>query len=185
MTTPKQCQFCGCIKTIPGHHFLCYDHYMGYEVGKIDQCPECGKYKDGKYSICKACYQQSTGKPSPSFGNARQRNDRLPMGKTHMMKARLIKQSGKRCQGCGWQAPKNVHEQALARQEGTFELDHKVPLSRGGNNDISNLWVLCLPCHDGKTAGSKNMTAEEWIAAGRPKDWSRKNLNMQKRWSRR
>ena len=185
MTTRKQCQFWDCEETIRRGQFLCYSHYTDYKAGMINQCPECGKYKDGKYSICKACYEQSTGKPSPPFANTRLRNDRLPMGQTHMTKAHLIQQSGKYCQGCGWQAPKNIHEHTLARQDGTFELDHKLPKKRGGTNDLSNLWVLCLPCHDGKTAGSKNMTAEEWIAAGRPKDWSRKNLNMQKRQSRR
>lgn len=185
MTTPNQCQFWDCKETIRSDHYLCLNHYNRHKAGGIDKCPACGKYKDANYSVCYNCYQHPTGEPSSSINNTLRCNDRLPVGKTHRIKARLIKQSGKRCQGCGWQAPKNVHEQALARQEGTFELDHKVPLARGGTNDLSNLWVLCLPCHDDKTAGSKNMTAEEWIATGRPKDWLRKDLNIQRRRSRR
>ena len=185
MTTRNQYQFRDCRKTIPGNHFLCSDHYTGYEAAAIDQCPACGKYKDAAYNVCYNCYRQQAGEPSSPFVNAGQQNDRLPTNETHKIKTRLIKQSGKRCEGCGWQARQNVHEHALARREGTFELDHKVPLARGGTNDFSNLWVLCLPCHDGKTAGSKNMTAEEWIAADRPQDWSRKGSNMQRRRSRR
>ena len=187
MATRNQCQFWDCNETIRSNHFLCSakEHYAGYKAQTIDQCPVCGKYKDAIYNVCYNCYRQPGGESSSSFINAGQQNDRLSIGKTHMMKTRLIKQSGKRCQGCDWQAFKHVNEHALAHQEGTFELDHKVPLGRGGTNACSNLWVLCLPCHDGKTAGVKNMTAEEWIAAGRPQDWSRKKSNMQRRQSRR
>ena len=183
MTTRNQCQFWDCNEAIPSNHFLCSAryHYAGYKAGTIDQCPACEKYKDATYNVCYNCYRHTAGEPSSSFVNAGQQNDRLPIGKTHMTKARLIKQSGKRCEGCGWQAWGNVHEHALARQEGTFELDHKVPLARGGTNDFSNLRVLCLPCHDGKTAGSRNMTADEWISAGRPKNWSRKKSNTTRR----
>ena len=113
-------------------------------------------------------------------------SSRLPVGETHRLKARLIRASGKRCQGCGYQFPKRLHEHQLARERGAFELDHKVPLKRGGSNHESNFWVLCLPCHDGKTndAGSNgnphNMTKIEWHAAGSPQDWRRKNGLMGK-----
>jgi 5-methylcytosine-specific restriction endonuclease McrA len=32
------------------------------------------------------------------------------------------------------------------------EVDHKLPLSKGGRNELSNLWLLCRPCHVRKTA---------------------------------
>lgn len=31
-------------------------------------------------------------------------------------------------------------------------LDHRVALQFGGTNDESNLWTLCIQCHDGKSA---------------------------------
>jgi len=33
----------------------------------------------------------------------------------------------------------------------TFEVDHVVPLCRGGTNDTSNLQALCVECHSAKT----------------------------------
>lgn len=32
------------------------------------------------------------------------------------------------------------------------EVDHIVPVSRGGTDEISNLQLLCVPCHRKKTA---------------------------------
>ena len=34
----------------------------------------------------------------------------------------------------------------------TFEVDHKIRLDKGGNNDVSNLVALCRECHGIKTA---------------------------------
>jgi hypothetical protein len=33
----------------------------------------------------------------------------------------------------------------------TYEIDHKIPLYKGGNNDINNLQALCRNCHGKKT----------------------------------
>ena len=38
----------------------------------------------------------------------------------------------------------------------TFEIDHKIRLEYGGNNDVTNLIALCRNCHGKKTA-SENM----------------------------
>ena len=31
-----------------------------------------------------------------------------------------------------------------------LEVDHKLPVSKGGTNDLSNLWTLCYDCNRGK-----------------------------------
>jgi 5-methylcytosine-specific restriction endonuclease McrA len=33
----------------------------------------------------------------------------------------------------------------------TYEIDHHIPLFKGGSNDISNLIALCRNCHGKKT----------------------------------
>lgn len=37
----------------------------------------------------------------------------------------------------------------------TYEIDHIVPLYKGGNNDLSNLQALCRNCHGKKTIYDK------------------------------
>ncbi|PPJ61953.1 HNH endonuclease [Cuspidothrix issatschenkoi] len=44
------------------------------------------------------------------------------------------------CQSCG-----------KISQETHLSIDHIIPLSRGGKNDISNLQTLCLTCNQQKT----------------------------------
>ena len=117
-----------------------------------------------------------------------QAQNRPPVGDTHKIKAYLIKQASLRCEGCGYQF--KGHPQRLARENGQVELDHKVPLQRGGRNEWTNYQVLCLPCHDGKTNDHgrcgpvMNMTDREWRQAGRPQDWQRKKSIMRSRSAR-
>ena len=46
-----------------------------------------------------------------------------------------------RCKGCGRRL-----------EAGFYDIDHSVPLSRGGSNDVSNLAALCRACHISKSA---------------------------------
>lgn len=57
----------------------------------------------------------------------------------------VLKMYGYRCQLCGATASDPRVE---------LEIDHKIPLSKGGTNVIENLWVLCRPCNSGKTNDS-------------------------------
>lgn len=43
--------------------------------------------------------------------------------------------------------------------EGPFEVDHRLPRSRGGTNAVDNLCVACRRCNRSKRA----LTAEEWL----------------------
>ena len=40
----------------------------------------------------------------------------------------------------------------LGLTNGAVEIDHIVPVSLGGNNDIANLQSICRECHEKKTA---------------------------------
>jgi uncharacterized protein YozE (UPF0346 family) len=47
------------------------------------------------------------------------------------------------CQICG----------ATAQSGTALEVDHKIPVAKGGTNAKINLWVLCFNCNRGKGAG--------------------------------
>ncbi|MFG3582574.1 HNH endonuclease [Streptomyces sp. NPDC047990] len=54
-------------------------------------------------------------------------------------RARALARDRFTCQRCG------------AREE--LEVDHLIPVARGGSWELSNLWVLCRGCHRNKTYG--------------------------------
>ena len=55
-TSKKTCQFWNCNINIRSNHFLCAEHYEDYLEYVIDKCPECGRYKDAGFDVCKDCY---------------------------------------------------------------------------------------------------------------------------------
>lgn len=55
-TSKKTCQFWDCNINIRSNHFLCAEHYEDYLEYLIDKCPECGRYKDVGFDVCKDCY---------------------------------------------------------------------------------------------------------------------------------
>ena len=54
---------------------------------------------------------------------------------------RILRRDGYRCRLCGLTAENGVR----------LEVDHKVPVAKGGSNLESNLWTLCQPCNSGKS----------------------------------
>ncbi|MFC1984721.1 GIY-YIG nuclease family protein [Chloroflexota bacterium] len=52
----KKCRYWNCNRNIRADHFLCPEHYEDWEDYVIDKCPECGRYKDVGYDVCKDCY---------------------------------------------------------------------------------------------------------------------------------
>jgi 5-methylcytosine-specific restriction endonuclease McrA len=49
-----------------------------------------------------------------------------------------------RCQACG-----------VGAKEARLEIDHKIPVSKGGATTLRNLQVLCRSCNRGKSAKMK------------------------------
>ena len=64
------------------------------------------------------------------------------------LRARLIQVDGMKCQGCGW----------VPHHEDYLEVDHRVPKSREGRDDLRNRVLLCAPCNSAK--GNKLTLAE-------------------------
>jgi hypothetical protein len=54
---------------------------------------------------------------------------------------RILSRDGRRCRVCGMTAEDGV----------TLEVDHILPVAKGGGNEDENLWVLCRPCNSGKS----------------------------------
>ena len=88
---------------------------------------------------------------------------KAPRLTARQLRERLVLADGMKCQGCGW-APH--HEEYL-------EVDHRVPKSREGRDDIRNRVLLCSPCNGAK--GNKLTLAElrlRRIEEGRMQDKS-------------
>ena len=47
-----------------------------------------------------------------------------------------------------------------------LEVDHRIPLSEGGSNDLDNLWLLCRDCHKSKTTAERSTRLKKIFA-----DW--------------
>ena len=54
----------------------------------------------------------------------------------------VLRADGFKCRLCG----------ASANTGAVLEVDHRVPISKGGSNARSNLWTLCFDCNRGKCA---------------------------------
>ena len=112
--------------------------------------------------------------------------ERLEPSLARAIKMALVNYYDRTCQGCGYHFVGSTPERPADDGVG-LEMDHRIPLSRGGDNSVENLWILCLPCHDGKTNRNGedglpvNMTEAEWLAAGRPQEWTRKNQRLARR----
>lgn len=61
------------------------------------------------------------------------------------LRFRVLKESGGRCALCG-----------VTKDDSPLDVDHIIPRSRGGSNDIANLQILCAKCN--RTKGNKDET---------------------------
>lgn len=66
------------------------------------------------------------------------------------LRFRIMQRDNGRCRICGRTAADGVQ----------LDVDHIVPVARGGGNEESNLWVLCQPCNGGKSDSDLSMTVE-------------------------
>ena len=50
------CLFVSCPEQIGPEYDLCYQHNRRRTRGTIDECPNCGRYKERRYQICANCH---------------------------------------------------------------------------------------------------------------------------------
>ena len=91
MTSPNQCQFWDCDKTIPYDHFLCYDHWTELLEVEIDPCQACGLFKDVDYDVCGNCYRQTASAWSNQGYGAEPRGNRQSLDEALFEKLRTLR----------------------------------------------------------------------------------------------
>jgi 5-methylcytosine-specific restriction protein A len=84
-------------------------------------------FRDGR------CRDHQTRKP---WQNVSARNQSRPSNWASI-RTQVLARDRFTCQSCG------------ARSE--LEVDHLVPVAKGGSWELDNLWTLCAPCHKSKT----------------------------------
>jgi 5-methylcytosine-specific restriction endonuclease McrA len=90
--------------------------------------------KPPKPKTKKPAATKSQSKPKP---DKEKRSRHLPAS----VRVSVLHRDGYKCVFCGHSPP-----------EVKLEVDHKIPFSKGGSNDLSNLQTLCLDCNRGKGA---------------------------------
>ena len=69
-TSKKKCQYWNCNINVRSNHFLCAEHYEEYQEYMIDKCPECGRFKDVGFDVCKDCYDNSKKRSANKITNS-------------------------------------------------------------------------------------------------------------------
>lgn len=72
-----------------------------------------------------------------------------------------------RQQGSGFSQLSSEYPHTLVYPTSNLELDHRVPLHRGGSNDADNLWLLCRSCHRSKTTSEHSSRLKTLFAEAR------------------
>jgi 5-methylcytosine-specific restriction endonuclease McrA len=103
------------------------------EIGHFVVAIRKGQYSIG--AVCCQCRSQHV-----RFRRQKGPRRRDPVSpKTRFL---ILKRDSYRCQICG----------ARASDDMTLEVDHRIPVAKGGLNTDDNLWTLCAECNAGKQA---------------------------------
>lgn len=71
------------------------------------------------------------------------------------------------------QQPLCVLCKAKGRTSAAEEIDHIIPLFKGGTDDRENLQPLCIPCHEEKTRADMGYKPKPRVGAdGVPEGWT-------------
>lgn len=68
------CLFWDCSIPIRVDHFLCYDHFLDFREGEIDECSGCGLAKYAQYDVCLDCYRAVGPPQRKAVGSSRAKN---------------------------------------------------------------------------------------------------------------
>ena len=156
---PNTCKEQSCEEKLPRKdHYLCRTHWDMSKDGAINECPECGVYKDSDYEYCISCNKKnkanSARKKKSTASKERQRPRRYDSVKaeTFSERAALLEDDPKaedkrllfdrqkhRCVYCGNQY-----------RYDELEIEHMIPKALGGQDNIRNCQLACSSCNKAK-----------------------------------
>ena len=114
-------------------------------------CKSCGKvFDDLNFILCPYCGDEL---------GARYGRQPIPRKLRHQ----VFKRDGYRCRECG-----------ASKDETSLEIDHIVPVARGGTNNIDNLQTLCRECNRMKHT-------DEWVGGETDLEVAQNELNNLKK----
>ena len=113
-------------------------------------CKKCGRvFDDLNFKICPYC-----------GGELSTRHGRHPIPRK--LRHEVFKRDGYRCRECG-----------ASKDETSLEIDHIVPVAKGGTNDIDNLQTLCRECNRMKHT-------DEWVGGETDYETAKQRLDFLK-----
>ena len=113
-------------------------------------CKKCGKvFDDLNFKLCPYCGSELAT-----------RYGRQPIPRK--LRHEVFKRDGYRCRECG-----------ASKDDTSLEIDHIVPVAKGGTNDIDNLQTLCRECNSMKHI-------DEWIGGETDLEVAKNELNIVK-----
>lgn len=129
----KECEQCGkeFETTIESQIFCTRDCSLAYKKQlSMTYCPLCG-IQSKRRNVCKEC--------------------RAARDISLKIRFEILQRDNFTCQYCG----KNTKEDKIK-----LEIDHKIPISKGGSNNPHNLITSCSECNRGKGSILLNQTSD-------------------------
>lgn len=127
---PRPCTVCGTPTTDPKSR--CNQH-KNQAFRTTTSCVVCGKKSPFSY-----CDEHRFGAEREEIRRRQSWRAGYADPVYRRNRALAIERAGGKCVKCG-------------RADLPLEVDHRIPLSKGGTNAPGNLVVLCVPCHRQKT----------------------------------
>lgn len=74
------------------------------------------------------------------------------------VRAKVLAKTNNQCHICHKKVAKKNY--GIVGLKGAWEIDHSVPISKGGSNHLNNLYAACIPCNR-KKGNSSNANARK------------------------
>ena len=149
MTRSNTCKEQSCNEEAQEGHHLCREHWWRKRKGAINECPQCGVYKDAKYPFCIECNKKANAvhRRNQKSAENKQKTRRYDPVRADTFdehadllrddpkaedKRQLFHDQERKCVYCG-----NVHPYD------ELQIEHMIPKVLGGSDNIRNCQLAC------------------------------------------